>query len=163
MTIDDKINDEKLQDDINGETAKISALSSGKVDKDQYVAGKEKLPFNQKQIIEQAKFAYSPLGKHFKKQTKTIEDQEEKQIKALEYHGKQLIESNELVKKDFNIDKDGISLEEQRKYLMNLPKKMLWILEFFKKANPNSLIYKYKTKGRSQKDFSNYQNLIELF
>ena len=125
MTIDDKINDEKLQDDINGETAKISALSSGKVDKDQYVAGKEKLPFNQKQIIEQAKFAYSPLGKHFKKQTKTIEDQEEKQIKALEYHGKQLIESNELVKKDFNIDKDGISLEEQRKYLMNLPKKML--------------------------------------
>ena len=125
MTIDDKINDEKLQDDINGETAKISALSSGKVDKDQYVAGKEKLPFNQKQIIEQAKFAYSPLGKHFKKQTKTIEDQEEKQIKALEYHGKQLIEFNELVKKDFNIDKDGISLEEQRKYLMNLPKKML--------------------------------------
>ena len=125
MTIDDKINDEKLQDDIKGETAKISALSSGKVDKDQYVAGKEKLPFNQKQIIEQAKFAYSPLGKHFKKQTKTIEDQEEKQIKALEYHGKQLIESNELVKKDFNIDKDGISLEEQRKYLMNLPKKML--------------------------------------
>ena len=34
MTIDDKINDEKLQDDINGEAAKISPLSSGKVDKD---------------------------------------------------------------------------------------------------------------------------------
>ena len=31
--------------------------------------------FNQKQIIEQAKFTYSPLGKAFEKQTKTIEDQ----------------------------------------------------------------------------------------
>ena len=83
----------------------------------------EILPFNQKNIIEQAKFAYSPFGKHFKKQTKAIEDQGEKQIKALEYRGKKLIESNELVKKNFNIDKDGVSLEEQRKYLMNLPKK----------------------------------------
>ena len=83
----------------------------------------EILPFNQKNMIEQAKFAYSPFGKHFKKQTKATEDQGEKQIKALEYLGKQLIESNELVKKDVNIDEDGVSLEEQRKYLMNLPKK----------------------------------------
>ena len=34
-------------------------------------------------IIEQAKFTYSPLGKIFEKQTKTIEDQGEKQIKAI--------------------------------------------------------------------------------
>ena len=39
---------------------------------------------NQQQIIEQAKFAYSPLGKAFEKQTKTIEDQGEKQMKAIE-------------------------------------------------------------------------------
>ena len=37
---------------------------------------------NQKQIIEQAKFTYSPLGKAFEKQTKTIEDQRNKQIEA---------------------------------------------------------------------------------
>ena len=40
-------------------------------------------------MIEQAQFAYSPLGKAFEKQTKTIEDQGKKQIKAIEDHGKQ--------------------------------------------------------------------------
>ena len=37
-----------------------------------------------KQIIEQAKFTYSPLGKAFKKQIKTIEGQGERQIKAIQ-------------------------------------------------------------------------------
>ena len=40
--------------------------------------------------MEQATFAYSPLGKAFKKQIKTIEDQAEKQIKTTEDHRKQL-------------------------------------------------------------------------
>ena len=75
MTIEDQIEDEKRQYDINGEAAKISALSSGKIDKYEYLTGEEILPSNQKQIIEQAKFSYSPLGKAFEKQTKTIEDQ----------------------------------------------------------------------------------------
>ena len=57
MTIGNKIRDEKLQYDINIEAAKISALPSGKIDKDVYLAGEEILPFNQRQIIEQAKFA----------------------------------------------------------------------------------------------------------
>ena len=90
MTIDDKIRDEKLQYDINREAAKISALSSGKIDKYEYLTGEEILPSNQQQIIEQAKFTYSPLGKAFEKQTKTIEDQGEKQIKAIEDNKKQL-------------------------------------------------------------------------
>ena len=42
------------------------------------------VPSNQQQIIEQAKFTYSPLGKAFEKQIKTIEDQGQKQIDALE-------------------------------------------------------------------------------
>ena len=41
------------------------------------------MPCTQQQIIEQAKFTYSPLGKAFEKQAKTIEDQEKKQIDAL--------------------------------------------------------------------------------
>ena len=41
------------------------------------------LPSNEPQIIEQAKFTYSPLGKTFEKETKTIGDQGEKQIKAI--------------------------------------------------------------------------------
>ena len=83
MTIEDQIKDEKLQYDINEEAAKISALSSGKLDKYEYLTGEEILPSNQRQITEQAKFTYSPLGKAFEKQIKTIEDQGKKQVDAL--------------------------------------------------------------------------------
>ena len=75
MAVDDQIRSEKLQYYINREAAKISVLSSGIIDNYQFLTGEEILPSNQKQIIEQAKFTYSPLGKAFEKQTKTIEDQ----------------------------------------------------------------------------------------
>ena len=84
MTINGQIRDEKLQYDINREAAKISALSSGKIHKYEYLTGEDILPSNQQQIIEQAKFTYFPLGKAFEKQIKTIEDQGEKQVNALE-------------------------------------------------------------------------------
>ena len=72
MTIDDKIRDEKLQYVVNIEAVKISTLSSRKIDQYKYLAGEEILPSNQRQIIEQAKFTYYPLGKAL--QTQTIED-----------------------------------------------------------------------------------------
>ena len=78
MTINDQINGEKLQHDINREAAKISALSSGKLHKYEYLTGEDILPSNQLQIIEQARYLYSPLGKAFYKQIKTIEDQGKK-------------------------------------------------------------------------------------
>ena len=90
MTIEDQVKDEKLQYDINREAAKISALSSGKIDKYEYLTGKEILPSNQQQIIQQAKYTYSPLGKAFEKQIKTIEDQGKKQVDALKTSYKKL-------------------------------------------------------------------------
>ena len=87
MTINDQITDEKLWYDINIEVAEISALSSGKIHKYEYLTGQDILQSNQPQIIEQAKFTYSPLGKAFEKQIKTIEDQGEKQIKAIQDQG----------------------------------------------------------------------------
>ena len=75
MTIDDQIRDENLQDDINRETAKITALSSNKLNKYECLTGEEILASNHKQIIEQTKFTYSPLGKAFENQIKTIKDQ----------------------------------------------------------------------------------------
>ena len=95
MTIEDKIKDEKLQYDINRGTAKISALSSGKLDKYEYLTGEEILPSNQQQIIEQVKFTYSLQEKAFEKQTKTIEDQGKKQIKAIQYNKQQLINNDD--------------------------------------------------------------------
>ena len=61
----------------------MNCLSSGKIDKYEYLTGEEILPSNQQQIIEQAKFTYSHLGKAFEKQIKMIEDQGQKQVKAL--------------------------------------------------------------------------------
>ena len=58
MTINDQIRKEKLQYDINIEAAKISALSSGKIHKYEYLAGEDIIPSNQQQTIEQAKFTY---------------------------------------------------------------------------------------------------------
>ena len=84
MTINDQIRDEKLKYDINRKAAKVFALSSGKIHKYEYLTVEDILPSNQQQIIEQAKFTYSPLGKAFEKQKKTIEGQGQNQIDALE-------------------------------------------------------------------------------
>ena len=56
------------QNDINREVAKISALSTRKTNKHDYVTGEEIVPFNDIQITEQANFEYSPWGKAFEKE-----------------------------------------------------------------------------------------------
>ena len=68
MKFDDIIRDEKLQFDIKREAAKISSLSSSKIDKYEYLTDEEILPSNRIQIIKQAKFRYFPLGKDLEKQ-----------------------------------------------------------------------------------------------
>ena len=52
MTINDQIKDEKQQYDINREATKISALSTSKIDKYEYLTGEEILPSDQSRIIE---------------------------------------------------------------------------------------------------------------
>ena len=84
MTTDDQTRNEKLQPGINRETSKILALSSNELRKFEYLTEQEILPSIQKQVIEQATFSYSPLGKAFEKQIKTIKDQGKKEVKALE-------------------------------------------------------------------------------
>ena len=74
MAINDQIRDKKLQYNINRKAAEISA----KINKFKYLTGEEILPSNQQQIIEQARFTYSPLGKAFEKRIKIIEDQGKK-------------------------------------------------------------------------------------
>ena len=58
-------------------------MSSGKINKCEYLTGEEILPSNQKHITEQALFTYSSLGEAFEKQIKTIEYQAEKQTKSI--------------------------------------------------------------------------------
>ena len=66
-------------------------------------------------MIEQAKFTYFQLGKALGKQLKTVKDKGKKQIKSIEDHRKQLVQSNAFVIKDVNIDIYSIILEEQKK------------------------------------------------
>ena len=70
------------------------------------------LPSNQRQIIEQTKFAYSPVSKAFEKRIKTIEDQGEKQIKALKDHGKRLVKSSR--------NKESLTLLKEKEILEEL-------------------------------------------
>ena len=66
MTTEDKSKDGNIKNNINREAAKISALSSGKIDKYEYPTGEELLPSDQSRIIQEATFIYFPLGKVFK-------------------------------------------------------------------------------------------------
>ena len=85
MAIDDKIRDKKLQYDINREAEKISASSSGKIRWCEYITGEEILPSDQRKVIEQANFAYPPLGKTLEKQKrlKFKEKNKQRHIKSM--------------------------------------------------------------------------------
>ena len=111
---------------------------------------------NIRQIIEQAKSTYSPLGKAFEKQTKAIEVQGEKQIKALE---------NRVEKKNLNTDKKSIAslfskdyLNEEATYELNKTTAME------KKPDRNDLMYK-SSNNKKDKTFdfqkSKQQGLLE--
>ena len=145
MTIEDQIKDEKLQYDINRGAAKISALSSGKLDKYEYLTGEEILPSNQQQIIQQVKFNYSPLGKAIEKQIKTIKDQGEKQVVALE--------SLKASDKKLPPIKDFIPMENLNPEIINEIKK---IEEIEKKVDRNKMVYKGTNKTY---DFRNFKTI----
>ena len=149
MTIEDQIKDEKLQYDINREAAKISALSSGKIDEYEYLTGEEILPSNRQQIIEQAKFTYSPLGKAFEKQTKTIEDQGEKQIKAIQDKAiekiKKYSDYDNDYKKELLISKDKFDVLKDPLVLLNNIKKSKITIQEAK---------------NTQKEYNKYLNFI---
>ena len=149
MTINDQIKDEKLQYNINREAAKISALSSGKLHKDEFLTGEDILPSNQQQIIEQTKFTYSPLGKAFDKQIKTIEDQGKKQADALNT----LKSNNKLeIKNEDIIPENAFANDESRNELNK-------IKEIEKNVDREKLIYK---PNKHTYDFRKY-NTIRTF
>ena len=157
MTIEDQISDEKLQYDINREVAKISALSSGKIDKYEFLPGEEISPFNQQQITEQAKFTYSPLGKAFEKQTKTTEDQGEKQIKSIQ--DKRPIKS--IVKFNYDINDSPIVLKEKQIYNKLTEESFEKISNLHKRFDIDKLVFKYKGNA-SDEDFSKFDNTLDL-
>ena len=146
MTINDQIRDEKLQYDINREAAKISALSSDKIQKYEYFTGEDILPSNQQQVIEQAKFTYSPFGKAFEKQINTIEDQGKKQVDALNT----LKCNNQLPIEDV-IPKNALTNDQAKKKLDK-------IKEIEKHVDREKLIYVTNEYTYSFKNFQTIKN-----
>ena len=171
MTIEDQIKDGKLQYDINREAAKISALSSGKIDKYEYLTGEEILPSNQQQIIQQAKFNYSPLGKVLEKQIKTIEDNRKQLISGNDYKNKLLISKEREIFKDIHnkrLDKI-IELNNKIDYdnLKYVVEKSSLEYNFNKMKDPMTLLknigdgkISVEEAKEKQKDYYSYLNTI---
>ena len=85
MTINDQIEDEKLQYDINREAAKYQPYRRAK-----FISMSIWLVRKYYHLIKtknKLNITYSPLGKAFEKQIKTIEDQRKIQIKAIQNQG----------------------------------------------------------------------------
>ena len=119
--INNKIRANKAQYDLDREAVKISALSSGELEKYEYLSG-EHLGYKPN-VIQKAKFEYSPLGKVFNegldkddkkegllKRLKSIEGKNKDPLDEIEYQGqKQLNVIKEQGKKNL------ISIKEQKK------------------------------------------------
>ena len=157
MTIVAQSRDEKLQYDINREATKVSALSSSKIGKYEYLTGKEILSSNQQQVIEQAIFTYFPLRKAYEKQIKIIEDQGKKQVEALENlkdRKKQLVNAYDY--------EDKLSISKEGEIFKNIYNKRLdKIEELTKNIDDNNL--KFITTSRDIKtDFNKKYNPLNF-
>ena len=139
--------------EINREVAKISALSPGKIDKYEILTGEEILPSDQKRIIEQAKITYSLLGKAFEKQTKTIEEQEKKQIDAITNQNKRL--------EEVSTNKDD---DHKDKEIFNelVKERFAKIIELTDEINQNDLVYYFKGSS-ARKRFDDFNNGVNHF
>ena len=148
----------------------------------EYLTGKEILPSNHQQIIQQAKFNYAPLGKALEKQRKTIEDQGEKQVKAIQdkqivninkddYKDKPLLSKEREIFKDISnkrLDKieemnneidyddlDYLVLSSDMEYKFSIEKDPISLLNAIKKGEMSL----EEAKNR-QKDYLKYLNII---
>ena len=159
MTINDQIKDEKLQYDINREAAKISALSSGKLDKYEYLTGEDILPSTQQQITEQTEFTFSPLGKAFDKQIKTTEDQGKKQVDAFNT----LKSDNKITIEKYIYDPKDTPFISRQKEVFNkfMDERLEKITDSNERLNRNDLIYRYKGKFADRK-FDEFDNALDI-
>ena len=114
-------------------------------------------PSNQQQVIEQAKFTYSPLGKALEKQIKTIEDQGQRQIKTIQNQGE-----IKAIKK-YSFDNENTPLISEQKELFNelVNKRFKEIANLDKKFNSDDLIYRYKSITADVK-FDEFNNAFSI-
>ena len=123
-----------------------SALLSGKIHKYEYLTGEDILPSNQQQVIEQTKFTYSPLGKTFEKEVKTIEDKGQKQTDALE---NLKVQNKQLVNVDDDYEDKLLHSKEREIYRNIYNKRLDKIEELTEKINDDNLIFAIISTGKT--------------
>ena len=125
-----------MQCDINREAAKISVLSSGKIDKYEYVTGEKILPLDQRRLIEQAKFYIFSIRKGFGKTNKNDwKARKKKQIDAIANQNQRL---EALTNKD-----DNKSIDKEIFYKL-VKGKLDEIKEFTYEIDHDNLTYYFK-------------------
>lgn len=98
---------------LTGKQQKYHHYHYGKLINMNMLQVKKIWPPDQSKIIQQAKFTYSPLRKTLEKQTKAIENQEEKQLKATGEDGKQVVNRNAIIKNFYyDTKKDVLDLKQ---------------------------------------------------
>ena len=97
------------------------------------------VPSNQQQVIEQAKFTYSPLGKSFEKQIKPIEYQGQKHVKALKDLKSK--EQTKAITYELHDDDDNLIKKNCNEIL---EERMDEILKMSKDINYSDLVYDFK-------------------
>ena len=147
MTINNQIRDVKLRFNIDREAAKISALTSDKFNKYEYLTGEEILPSKEQQITKQAKITYSPLRKAFEKKIKTIEDQGKKQIKAIQDQR----QVKTIRKYVYDFEETQLILKQKEIFNELANKRHGEIEELDNIVKPDNLVYKYTDKGKKKK------------
>ena len=107
---------------------------------------------NQKQIVEQSEFTYSPLGKHFGRQTKTIKDQGEKYL----YFAKTLSNkcSQKLLNSTKNSTMDAIKTASKKAIIKKV--------ESTGDTVGNKIVDKIKSHSKSLKNFFHKISKIEI-
>ena len=98
-------------------------------------------------------FTYSPLGKAFEKQTKTIEDKGEKQIKAIQDNRKQLISDDYY--------KNKLLISKEREIFKNIYNKRLKLEELNNKIDYDNLKYVVERSG-DKYNFNKVEDPITL-
>ena len=109
------------------------------------------MAYNQLQIVQKAKFAYSTLGKDLEKQIKTIEDQGRKQIDAITDQNERLVT---LTNRDYHKD------DYNEIYEMLVKERFDGIKELTDERNDDYLTYYFKG-NTARKRFDDFNNYIE--
>ena len=111
---------------------------------------------DQRRVIEQARFTYSSLGKNLEKQTKTVEDQGKKQIAAIEYHVKYMVESNALINKSYYDNENKLFLKEKEVYDEIVAEIKNDINTLNNKIENDELTYHFKIEDRIPISFKSF-------